>query len=402
MNIVLFEDNLVDRLYPITLSRPAWSITCGAWRLVDLAASIAGSNPLSSRVRPLLQEVQQDYLPAAGDFDGLQKTLWLNSRLVPDAKLVGQLEQVMQSDGSLQANVNDQIAVAMTPAGVHWDGFSPLMSEETIHLDVRLFLDPHEIVREHVESMAGQLPFVLQQAGYRELQQGVFVRGDTQIHDQVVLDSRGGIVVIEDGVSIDPFAVIKGPVRIGRGTYIAPHTHLKGHVSIGEQCKVGGEVSKTVIESYSNKVHYGYLGSAYVGSWVNLGAGTTNSNLKNTYGTVRVEYESGKTDTGLQFFGCVLGDYTKTAINTSIYTGKILGVCSNVYGVVTTNVPSFANYARSFGEITEQPAEVMEVTQKRLFQRRGIEQQDRHRRLIQAMYQIESPKRELANQPLSL
>lgn len=156
------------------------------------------------------------------------------------------------------------------------------------------------------------------------------------------------------------------------------------------------------MEAYSNKVHDGYLGSSYIGSWVNLGAGTCNSNLKNTYGTVRVEYEYGKVDTGMQFFGCIIGDYSKTAIQTSIYTGKMIGVCSNIYGMVTTNVPSFANYARSFGEITEHPVDVMEATQERMFQRRGVQQSEAHRRLLQAMYEIESPKRELANQPPSL
>ena len=402
MNIVLFEDSLVDRLYPITLSRPAYAVTCGAWRLVDLARSLAEPGRLTGRVRPFVQEVQRDFLPSSGRFDPRLRTLWLNARLVPAASLLEKLEQMMLSDGSLQAMVHDQVAVAVTPAGVEWDGLSPLSTEEKIELDVGLLQRPHDVVVQHAQVMGEQLALIVQNSDYQEVCDDVFTRGVTRIHEHVVFDTENGPVVVEDGVTIEPFVVIKGPARIGRGSYIAPHTHVKGPVAVGEQCKIGGEISRSVVESYSNKVHFGYLGSAYVGSWVNLGAGTTNSNLKNTYGKIRVAYDNASIETGMQFFGCIIGDYTKTAIHTSIYTGKILGVCSNVYGTVTTNVPSFANYARSFGDTTEQPAEVMEVTQRRIFARRGIEQQDRHRQLIRAMYEIESPKRELANHPPAL
>ena len=105
-----------------------------------------------------------------------------------------------------------------------------------------------------------------------------------------------------------------------------------------------------VVEPYSNKQHHGFLGHSYLGSWINLGAGTCNSDLKNTYGTVNMEYPGGKAATGMQFLGCVMGDYSKTAINTGIFTGKVIGVCSMMYGFVTSNVPSYVNYARLFGQ----------------------------------------------------
>lgn len=408
MNIVLFEDPYVEQLHPITVTRPAFTVTCGAWRLLDLVVLLAGEHHLSCRVRPYLQDFADEYFPTGHSSHSSnlgsprEKTLWLNSRLVPAASLLRTLEQVVHSDGSLQALVDGQIALAVTPAGVEWDGRSPLRCEESIELDAHLFEHPHDVVVQHAEVIADQLRWLAQSGDYREIQKDVLVRGESNIAKQVVWDTSSGPIVLEEGVNVEPFTVIRGPARIGHATSISPQSHLKGPISIGHHCKVGGEVSRSVIEPYSNKVHYGYLGSSYVGSWVNLGAGTSNSNLKNTYGTVRVEYESQKIDTGLQFFGCVIGDYTKTAINTSIFTGKILGVCSNVYGFVTTNVPSFANYARSFGEVTEQPAEVMEVTQKRVFERRGIQQGERHTRLLQEIYRIEASKRELANHPPSL
>ena len=115
----------------------------------------------------------------------------------------------------------------------------------------------------------------------------------------------------------------------------------------------------SIVEPYTNKQHHGFLGHSYLGSWINLGAGTCNSDLKNTYGTVNMEYHGRKVATGMQFIGCIMGDYAKTAINTGIFTGKTVGTCSMLYGFVTTNVPSFVNYARSFGQVTELPVEVM-------------------------------------------
>ena len=139
------------------------------------------------------------------------------------------------------------------------------------------------------------------------------------------------------------------------------HAALKDGVSLGHHTKVGGEVEASIIEPYSNKQHHGFLGHSYVGSWVNLGAGTCNSDLKNTYGTVNMEYGSidgkgsrdggvQKASTGMQFVGCFIGDYAKTAINTSIFTGKTIGACSMVYGFVTTNVPAFPTMPDSFGQ----------------------------------------------------
>jgi len=144
------------------------------------------------------------------------------------------------------------------------------------------------------------------------------------------------------------------------------------------------------------------LGHSYVGSWVNLGAGTCNSDLKNTYGEVKMEYAYGKVNTGSQFVGCLVGDYSKSAINTSIFTGKLIGVCSMVYGFVTTNVPSFVNYARHFGQVTEMGPNVMVATQARMFARRQVTQRDCDIQLIHDMHERTRRERLLSEEPLSL
>ena len=113
-------------------------------------------------------------------------------------------------------------------------------------------------------------------------------------------------------------------------------------------------------------------------------------------------YRGEKVDTNMQFVGCIMGDYSKTAINTGIFTGKTIGVCSMVYGFVSTNVPSFVNYARTFGQITELSPEVMIATQKRMFVRRNVTQRASDCQLILDMYELTRYERQLADEPLSL
>jgi glucose-1-phosphate thymidylyltransferase len=197
-------------------------------------------------------------------------------------------------------------------------------------------------------------------------------------------------------VRILDFAYLVGPVYMGPGSRMIERSSVKEHVSIGHTCKIGGEVECSTIEPYTNKQHHGFLGHSWIGSWVNMGAGTSNSDLKNTYGEVRVEHGGRRLETGMQFFGCVMGDYSKTAINTSIFTGKIVGVSSMLYGFVGQNVPSFCNYAKSFGQVTECTLEQAIITQKRMFGRRNVEQREEDIQLLRDVYDLTREDRQLA------
>jgi hypothetical protein len=125
---------------------------------------------------------------------------------------------------------------------------------------------------------------------------------------------------------------VKSGARIGPGT------------TVGEASRVAGEIEETVFGAFSNKQHEGFLGHAYVGEWVNLGAGTNNSDLKNNYGTVRIDWGEGPVDTGLRKLGCFLGDHVKSAIGTRIGTGAVVGAASNLFGssgLVAGHIPPF-------------------------------------------------------------
>jgi glucose-1-phosphate thymidylyltransferase len=224
----------------------------------------------------------------------------------------------------------------------------------------------------------------------------VYLGQDVQIGEHVVLDAQQGPIVIEHGASIAPFSYVQGPVLIGARARVIDHASIKEHTATGHTVKIGGEVEGSILEPYTNKQHHGFLGHAYVGSWVNLGAGTTNSDLKNTYGIINVEANGKTVSTGMRFLGCIIGDYCKTAINTSIFTGKMIGVCSLLYGFVTTNVPSFTNYARSFGQITEVSSSVVALAQERMFQRRGVEQRPEDVALLEKLHRLTRRERQLS------
>jgi UDP-N-acetylglucosamine diphosphorylase/glucosamine-1-phosphate N-acetyltransferase len=172
-----------------------------------------------------------------------------------------------------------------------------------------------------------------------------------------------GLLSIGSDVTVEPgsvFDVRSGPIRLSDGVVVRAHTRLEGpayvgasstvlggdlsEVSIGPVCKVRGEVECSVIVGFSNKAHDGFLGHAYVGKWVNLGAFTTNSDLKNNYGNVRVGGADGPRDTNLMKVGCFLGDHVKTGIGTYLNTGTTVGAGSNLFGgrMPPSYVPPFS------------------------------------------------------------
>jgi len=147
---------------------------------------------------------------------------------------------------------------------------------------------------------------------------------------------QGDVVVL--GSVVEPFTVIRGPTLLGHGAHVAPGTYIREGSVLYMGNVVGGEVKNSIIEEYSAKPHFGYLGDSYVGRWVNLGAGSVTSNLKNTRGTVKYM----GIDTGMVKLGSIVADWAKVGINTSILGGRYVGQCSSVMGLVDRDIPPFS------------------------------------------------------------
>jgi UDP-N-acetylglucosamine diphosphorylase / glucose-1-phosphate thymidylyltransferase / UDP-N-acetylgalactosamine diphosphorylase / glucosamine-1-phosphate N-acetyltransferase / galactosamine-1-phosphate N-acetyltransferase len=160
----------------------------------------------------------------------------------------------------------------------------------------------------------------------------------------VVIDASGGPVLISRNAVIFPNSVIEGPVYIGESSIIKSCSTIYQNTSIGKVCKVGGEVEDMVMLDYSNKQHSGFIGHAYLGSWINLGADTNCSDLKNNYSTIKITNNGKEIETGLQFLGLLMGDHSKSAINTMFNTGTVAGFSCNIYGAGFPDkfIPSFS------------------------------------------------------------
>lgn len=168
----------------------------------------------------------------------------------------------------------------------------------------------------------------------------VVVKGAT-IEPYVVFDASDGPIHVGAGSTVHAFTRLVGPCYIGRDTSVLGDRIAQ--CSIGDVCRVRGELSNTIILGHSNKGHDGFVGHSYLGRWVNLGAGTITSNLKNTYGPVMLWTPDGMRDTGMQFLGTFFGDHAKTGIGTCLTTGTVLGTGVNVYGQTPPKVvPPFA------------------------------------------------------------
>ncbi|HEY2839244.1 MAG TPA: putative sugar nucleotidyl transferase [Pirellulales bacterium] len=418
MPIVLFEDELATQLYPITVGRAAFQISCGSFRLIDLVEMVNAESclpPIALRVRSHLRTVcAADRMESSsiGPAGAAEPTLLVNARLTPRAQLIGQLKEVLAAGRPCKVESSEGMALALLPAGVELPAedagpaaLSALVAAHnlpTAELDLPMFAYPHDVVRQNLSILSENLRHRLATQTYREIADGIFAAEGATLGQYVVADTRKGPIVLEKGATVGPYCFLSGPAHLGQGARVIEHAAIKDNVSLGHTTKIGGEIEGSVIEPYTNKQHHGFLGHSYLGSWVNLGAGTCNSDLKNTYGQVNMEYLGRKVATGMQFIGTIVGDYSKTAINTGIFTGKTIGACSMVYGFVTTNVPSFVNYARLFGQVTEAPAEVMVATQARMFARRNVTQRPCDIQLIHDMYELTRHERQLAGEPLSL
>ncbi len=209
---------------------------------------------------------------------------------------------------------------------------------------------------------------------------GVFIEEGARIGPQVVLDATAGPILIRKGAAVAPFTHLVGPMSVGRDSQVLGDRVASS--SIGDHCKVRGELSNTIMLGHSNKGHAGFVGHSYLGRWVNLGALTTTSNLKNTYGAVQLWTPSGVKTTGQQFLGTMFGDHAKTGIGTMLSTGTVIGAGANVFGANTPPkvIPPFA-----WG--SAEPYDTYDVTRflvvaERAMARRHVELGDKTRKQL--------------------
>ena len=170
----------------------------------------------------------------------------------------------------------------------------------------------------------------------------IFVEKGARV-EHCFFNTQDGPIYIGKNATVMEGAMLRGPVAIGEGATVKMGAKIYGATTIGPNCIVGGEIKNSVLFGNSNKAHDGYLGDSVIGEWCNLGAGTSNSNIKNNASVVMLWTPQGPQNVGVKC-GVMMGDYSKTAINTAINTGTVIGVCCNVFGSGLTPkyIPSFS------------------------------------------------------------
>lgn len=357
MKLYLFDDREADGWAPFALSRPVSELRFGTLLLRERLERFAGRAADGLLTRPWLSAYDEAGAPPAETLPGLsddEDRLLLSSRLVPDDGA-----RFDPPEGPALLRAGGRPAGCWLPAGrpapdAGWlERPAPLPGGGEATIGGRLLAAAWEIVRDGMERTADDVERLAPddaRVGAGELPDGVTRDGDAALHLEegvrlepgVHLDLRGGPVWLGPRVEVLSGARLAGPLYAGRDSRLLGGP--LGPLSTGPVSKLRGEVTETTALGWVNKAHAGHLGHAVLGRWVNLGAGTTNSDLKNNYGPVRLAGPEGERETGLLKLGGLLGDHVRTAIGTLVPTGAAIGTGANVFGAVRPPkwVPPFA------------------------------------------------------------
>jgi len=414
--LVVFEDAAAHRFAPLAHTRPVFELLCGLMSPRERCERAFGAQAAlvcRSHLAPLLAATGGRTVNAPGGGNG--PLLLLNGRLL-DPEAVAELAAA--ASGPAAWWNGDELVAARLPAADAAGLFASLSGNDFV-------LDPGMVARlpRHVapvELARNLWGLVLANAAVIErdaaglatpgggrppLPPGVHAIGDhllllapgAEVEPGAVLDLRAGAIVIGPGARVAGLTRLEGPAGIGARTQILGG-RIRAGTTIGPGCRVAGEVEASIVQGNSNKYHDGFLGHAYVGEWVNLGALTTNSDLKNTYGTVKVWQDGRLVDTGEQKVGAMIGDHVKTGIGSLLDTGTVIGVAANIFGgsatLGTKFVPSFA-WGTPPRLTLHDPMRALETMQE-VMRRRGATMTAAYREMLDAVFDLTRPEREFA------
>ncbi len=419
MIVALFEDEVYANFLPLIYTRPVFECRSGMFSFLERVQRMFSKSNFLLFVRDYLVPTFTRRVscpvnePNSIDDDVLliNGTLILNEeakRLIE--KKLGKNVLIMQQGRIALAHLGERVARkhGKELCKPITRGASEKLVRECKTLEsssLRLLAYPWDLINSNAELIEDDYSKLGKKGFEGRIDDRVTVYGDEEkvyvgegsfVEASVTLDAGDGPIYIGSETVVHAGSRITGPTCIGDKTVITSGLIREG-CSIGHVCRVGGELEETIVQGYSNKYHTGFIGHAYIGEWVNLGAATTNSDLKNTYGTVQVMTKRKKVDTGQKKIGCFIGDHAKTSIGTQIYTGRIIGVASHVHGFVTEDVPSFTIWAKSIGaKSVELELESAIKTQDRVLSRRGVKQTKEDKELLRKLFEITAQEREEA------
>ncbi len=415
MKICIFED-ASENLFPITYTRAVFELRCGYVSLLERILRNYPETPWCVFTRDYLAGVVKNRLEVpVNDLSQLKDdtVLFVNGRwLMQPDELPPEGPEAVGIQGEDIVCIR---ATAETLEKCAADSLEKVLANlkealPAVEMEVTLINYPWNLIQENPDAMTADFAY-LGNTGIQgncskhaaiwpeedSVSDQVYVAPGAEVHPFVVFDVEHGPVYIDEGAIIYPHTRIEGPAYIGKKSYIVGGKIREG-CSIGPVCRVGGEVEEAIIHGYSNKYHDGFLGHAYVGEWVNLGAQTTNSDLKNDYGTVEIYVRGKLMDSEDTKVGAFIGDHTKTGIGCLFNTGSMVGMMSVLLPdgePFPKLVPSFCWFFR--GRVSRgRGLKPLLATARTAMGRRGVELTDADVEMFESLYQMTKPERDEA------
>jgi len=409
MKVCLFEDGKEVDFFPLTMTRAVYELRCGRTTLLEKLADAFGKGAevcLHSRdyLTDALRERYPGYLVnSLGERDDV---LFVNGRWLYKGEQIDLKDEYVGVSGDQIILIKAKKETVKKYWGLPIPEIVKKLSEElgrdTVKANLAqwpwdlVFANP-EMIKYDFERLGkrgihGKVHGHVEIVGDKDM---VYVAPTAKIYPYAVIDTEEGPVIIDEGTVVYSFAFIQGPSSIGEGTYVMMGAKVREGFTAGPVCRVGGEVEESIIHGYSNKYHDGFLGHAYVGEWVNLGALTTNSDLKNDYSEVVVYINGKPVKTGSTKVGSIIGDHVKTSIGTLLNTGTVIGVMCNVLAtdISPKYIPSFTWYVN--GKLSKGAGlRRMLKTAETMMGRRGKKLTEPQVKLYEYLYEMTRQERE--------
>ncbi|HRH02488.1 MAG TPA: GlmU family protein [Bacteroidia bacterium] len=390
MNFIFFDDKTNEQLLPLTFTRPVADIRVGIltirekWeKALGVQTSFVSKEYLSLNF-PLRMSESED-------------NVFINGSLCPNAELISKIAEL--KEGEALVNNETLLAINNGASKFVFSKFSIKKHKNVVPFDGAFFKINHvwEIFTKNAEAILQD--FIVLTAGRKTKSisrsnkflnpDWIFIEEGATVECSVLNASEGPIYIAADAEVMEG-SLIRGPFALCEHSTLKMGAKVYGATTIGPNCKVGGEISNSVILGYSNKAHDGFLGNSVIGEWCNLGADTNNSNLKNNYSKVQLyNYPAKKyVDTGLQFCGLIMGDHSKCGINTMFNTGTVVGVSANVFGAGFPDkfIPSF-----TWGGVND--TDIFDLDKaielaERVYQRRGLTFDEPEKKIMNYLFKL--------------
>ena len=384
MNYILFDGSVRNSLLPFTYTRPVADIRIGILTIREKWEKYLGNTTTT---------LTEEYLEEKYPMVELEENIMLNASFLPSNNLVKLIKKLKEKEAVFYGDEVVAFHTKNTQEKINFDDYSSLpFDEEIIQIkntwDIFAFNDQaikHDFALLTEGRKSAPIPTTVNCVNKKE----IFFEEGVEISFATLNASTGPIYIGKNALVMEG-SLVRGPFALCRDAVLKMGAKIYGATTIGPWSKVGGEVNNSVIFGYSSKAHDGFLGNSVLGEWCNLGADTNNSNLKNNYAEVKLwDYETGRfAKTGLQFCGLMMGDHSKSGINTMFNTGTVVGVSANIYGgnFPRNFIPSFS-WGGSAGFTTFIMDKVDEVARV-VMKRRNVEYNEVERKILHHIFEI--------------